>query len=241
MEYWNDGSRNQQRIYFYFTQYSTVPTLHHSLLVESMDNLRLSKTVDFIATYYDSCKVGYVGHEGYRKSTDLVKFARCIAELLRLDLINPDRTLFLDLGCADGRVNVLMSYFVKLSVGLEIDPEILAEYDPRKEELRHKLRRANLIQPMDNIALFQGNSLETAAYKQIERKVNVRFNQIDLFYTYITLHDLFAAKIAAEAKPKALYLVYGFNKILPRYQGLELLISDLASQGIVTLYGKGEF
>ena len=106
-----------------------------------MDKLRLSKTVDFIARYYNNCKVGYVGHEGYRKSTDLVKFARCIDELVRLDLIDPKRTLFLDLGCADGRVNVLMSYFVKLSLGIEIDPEILAEYNPRKEELNHKLQR----------------------------------------------------------------------------------------------------
>ncbi|MCG6918329.1 MAG: class I SAM-dependent methyltransferase [Deltaproteobacteria bacterium] len=206
-----------------------------------MDKLRLSKTVDFIARYYDNCKVGYVGHEGYRKSTDLIKFARCIDELVRLDLIDPKRTIFLDLGCADGRVNVLMSYFVKLSLGIEIDPEILAEYNPRKEELGHKLQRANLIKPTDNITLFLGNSLEATTYEQIEISINVRFEEIDIFYTYITLHDQFGAKIAAKAKPKALYLVYGFNKILPRYQGLELLIPDLASQGIVTLYGKGEF
>ena len=206
-----------------------------------MNKPRLRKTVDLIARYYDGCKVGYVGHEGYRKSTDLVKFARCIEELLRLGHINPNRTLFLDLGCADGRVNVLMSYFVKVSVGIEIDPEILAEYKPRKKELDQKLLRANLLQPSDNIALFLGNSLEAATYEQIESTINVPFDEIDIFYTYITLHDLFAAKIAAEAKPKALYIVYGFNKVLPHYQGLELLIPDLASQGIVALYGKGEF
>ena len=206
-----------------------------------MDKPRLSKTVDLIARYYDGCKVGYVGHEGYRKSTDLVKFARCIEELLRLGHIDPNRSLFLDFGCADGRVNVLMSYFVKVSAGIEIDPEILAEYKPRKEELDRRLHRANLIQPSTNIALFPGNSLEAATYEGIESTINLRFDEIDIFYTYITLHDLFAAKIAAEAKPKALYLVYGFNKILPHYQGLELLIPDLASQGIVALYGKGEF
>jgi len=206
-----------------------------------MADSRLRQTIDLIARYYDGCKVGYVGHEGYRKSTDLVKFARCIDELLRIGLIDSNHTLFLDLGCADGRVNVLMSYFVKLSVGIEIDPEILAEYNPRIEELVHKLRRAKLIQTIDNIALFRGNSLGAATYEQIESTVNIRFEEIDIFYTYITLHDLFAAKIAAEAKPNALYLVYGFNKILPRYQGLELLIPDLASQGIVALYGNGEF
>ena len=50
----------------------------------------------------------------------------------------------------------------------------------------------------------------------------------------------YAAKIAEEGKQKALYLVYGFNRILPRYQGLEILIPDVASQGIVSLYGKAE-
>ena len=206
-----------------------------------MADSRLKQTVDLIARYYDGCKVGHVGHEGYRKSTDLVKFASCIEDLLRLGHIDPNRSLFLDFGCADGRVNVLMSYFVKVSAGIEIDPEILAEYKPRKEELDRRLHRANLIQPSTNIALFPGNSLEAATYEGIESTINLRFDEIDIFYTYITLHDLFAAKIAAEAKPKALYLVYGFNKILPHYQGLELLIPDLASQGIVALYGKGEF
>ena len=205
-----------------------------------MDDVRLKQTVACIADYYNGCKVGYVGHEGYRKSTDLVKFAKCINELVRLDLIDPNRTLFLDLGCADGRVNVLMSYFVKRSVGIEIDPEILAEFSPRNKELTHRLQSENLIQPPDNTSLFNGNSLEAETYEHIENTINVRFEEIDLFYTYITLHDLFAAKIAEEAKTKALYLVYGFSKILPRYQGLELLIPDVASQGIVALYGKGE-
>jgi hypothetical protein len=134
-----------------------------------------------------------------------------------------------------------MSYFVKRSVGIEIDPEILAEYGQRKRELTLRLQHKDLLQPPDNISLFQGNSLEAATYQQIESTINVRFEEIDLFYTYITLHDLFGAKIAEEAKPKSLYLVYGFSKILPRYQGLEILIPDVASQGIMALYGKGEF
>ena len=205
-----------------------------------MDDVRLKQTVACIADYYDSNKVGYVGHEGYRKSTDLAKFCKCIDKLVALGYIEPQHTTFLDLGCADGRVNVLMSYFVKSSVGIEIDPEILAEYRQRKKELTLELQRENLLQPPDNISLFKGNSLETATYDLIENSIGVRFERIDLFYTYITLHDLFAAKIAEEGKQKALYLVYGFNRILPRYQGLEILIPDVASQGIVALYGKGE-
>jgi SAM-dependent methyltransferase len=205
-----------------------------------MDDVRLKQTVACIADYYDGNKVGYVGHEGYRKSTDLAKFCKCIDKLVALGYIEPQHTTFLDLGCADGRVNVLMSYFVKSSLGIEIDPEILAEYRQRKKELTLELQRKNLLQPPDNISLFKGNSLETATYDLIENSIGVRFERIDLFYTYITLHDLFAAKIAEEGKQKALYLVYGFNRILPRYQGLEILIPDVASQGIVALYGKGE-
>jgi SAM-dependent methyltransferase len=204
-----------------------------------MDDVRLKQTVACIADYYNGCKIGYVGHEGYRKSTDLAKFGKCVDELVALGYIEPQHTTFLDLGCADGRVNVLMSYFVKRSVGIEIDPEILAEYRQRKKDLTLELQGENLLQPPDNIRLFQGNSLETATYDLIENSIGVRFDRIDLFYTYITLHDLFAAKIAEAAKTKALYLVYGFSKILPRYQGLELLIPDVASQGIVALYGKG--
>ena len=204
-----------------------------------MDDVRLKQTVACIADYYNGCKVGYVGHEGYRKSTDLAKFGKCMDELVALGYIEPQHTTFLDLGCADGRVNMLMSYFVKRSVGIEIDPEILGEFSPRKKELTYRLQSENLIQPPDNISLFHGNSLEAATYEHIRNAIHVRFDEIDLFYTYITLHDLFAAKIAEEAKAKALYLVYGFSKILPRYQGLELLIPDVASQGIVALYGKG--
>jgi SAM-dependent methyltransferase len=191
-----------------------------------MDDVRLKQTVACIADYYNGCK-------------DLAKFGKCVDELVALGYIEPQHTTFLDLGCADGRVNVLMSYFVKRSVGIEIDPEILAEYRQRKKDLTLELQGENLLQPPDNIRLFQGNSLETATYDLIENSIGVRFDRIDLFYTYITLHDLFAAKIAEAAKTKALYLVYGFSKILPRYQGLELLIPDVASQGIVALYGKG--
>ena len=203
-----------------------------------MADTRLRQTLDVIADFYNGHKVGYAGHEGYRKSTDLAKLGRCLDELLALGFIDPQRTTFIDLGCADGRVNVLMSYFVQRSVGIEIDPEILNEFDPRRHELTHRLQGSNLILPPDNIYLFQGNSLESDAYQRINRSIGVRFTDIDLFYTYITLHDLFAGKIAKEAKQGALYLVYGFSKVLPRYPGLETLLSDVASQGIVALYAK---
>jgi len=204
-----------------------------------MSDFLLRHTLDCIAEYYNDHKVGYVGNEGYRKSTDLAKLGRCIDELLTLGFIDPPRTNFLDLGCADGRVNLLISYFVKRSVGIEIDPEILNEFGQRENELSNLLRRSNLILPPDNICLLQGNSLDSDIYERINDRIGIRFVDIDLFYTYITLHDLFAERIAKKAKEGALYMVYGFNKVLPRYQGLKTLIPDVASQGIVALYGKG--
>jgi len=195
-------------------------------------------TIALITNFYDSVKVGYEGSQGYRKSTDLAKLSECVRELLSLGLIQLHRTVFADLGCADGRVNVLMSYVVGKSIGIEVDADILSEFRPRKEALLTELKKKKLILPPDNIALFQGSSLEASTYQRIVSATGIHLRDVDLFYTYITLHDLFAEKIAKKAKDGALYLVYGFNKILPRYEGLRLLVPDVASQGIATLYVK---
>jgi SAM-dependent methyltransferase len=198
----------------------------------------LNETIETVAEFYDGCKVGYQGFEGYRKSTDLAKLGRCVLRLLAEGFLSPGRTVFTDLGCGDGRVNVLLSYFVRHSVGIEIDADILAEFSPLLAGLTRRLERAKLPPPPRNISLFRGDSLDGRTYTDILKATGVRFGDVDLFYTYITLHDLFAGKIAREAKPGALYLLYGFGRILPRYRGLELLVPDLGSQGIVALYGK---
>lgn len=203
-----------------------------------MNSNGFQETISLIANFYDAYKVGYEGWEGYRKSTDLTTLGRCVQELASLGFIDGLQTVFLDLGCADGRVNVLLSYFVKQSIGVEIDPQILAEFTPRKENLFSEIAKRHLVLPPNNITVFEGNSLASSTYQRIFIDTGIRFGDIDLFYTYITLHDLFAEKIAQEAKAGALYFVYGFNNVLPRYQGLEILIPDVASQGIAALYVK---
>ena len=189
-----------------------------------------------IAQFYEPYKAGYEGSQGYRKSSDLAKLTLCIQVLGSQHLIDGKKTIFADLGCADGRVNILMSYFVKKSIGIEIDHDILSEFTPRKRDLCQELQRKNLNLPPDNIHVFHGNSLEPSTYERISDETGVNFSDIDLFYTYITLHDLFAEKIARESKSGALYLVYGFHKILPQYKGLNILISDVGLQGIAALY-----
>jgi len=194
-----------------------------------------------IAAFYDDRKYGVQGFEGYRKSTDLEKLTRCVLDLTDRCLLRADKTDFLDLGCADGRVNVLISYFVRRSIGIEIDSEILAEYTPRVAELQERLMIEGLLLPRENIVLLQGSSLEHGVQERMYRETEVRFSDVDLFYTYITLHDLFAEEIVHKAKEGALYLVYGFNRVLPRYAGLELLIEDVGGEGIAALYRKGVY
>ena len=199
---------------------------------------RRARTLALIGSFYDACKVGYQGNEGYRKSTDLRKFVECVRELLAEGLIDPGRTVFTDLGCADGRVNVLMSYFVRTSIGIEIDPDILSEYEPRRKALLAEIEEANLEPPPDNICMFKGSSLDTSIYRRIYNETGLRFVDMDLFYTYITLHDLFAERICKEAKDGALYLVYGFHRVLPSYPGLEVLIPDVGGEQIASLFVK---
>jgi len=194
-----------------------------------------------IAAFFDGCKVGYQGTKGYRKSTDLFKFIHCIRELRTLGFLDKDSTVFTDLGCADGRVNIFMSYFVRQSIGIEIDSEILNEYTLRRKGLDGLLRQAGLPLPPGNIFLFNGNSIDPETYKRMGEETGVGFADVDIFYTYITLHDVFGEKIAAEARPGALYLVYGFNRILPRYgEKMEIVLPDVGSQGIAALYRKKE-
>ena len=212
--------------------------LEKSLTTEYCPNDRLARTLSRIAAFFDTCKKGYQGCEGYRKSTDLNKFTGCVQDLTARGFICPEKTVFSDLGCADGRVNILMSYFVRLSIGIELDPWILAEYEPLEKELCKQLKAADLILPPKNIMLFPGSSLEDATDQKILDETGVNFADIDLFYTYITLHEIFAEKIVREAKDGALYLVYGFNQVLPTYQGLKRLVDDVGEQGIAALYCK---
>jgi hypothetical protein len=198
----------------------------------------VNQALSTIADYYDQCKVGYEGTEGYRKSTDLQKLTRCLQELTTLGLIDSKKSVFADLGCADGRVNVLASYFVRSSIGIEIDPDILDEFTLRKDTLFRGMQESELPLPPDNIALFHGSSLDEETYRRVKAETGFGFSDINVFYTYITLHDLFAEEIAAKATDGAIYVVYGFNKVLPRYDGLDLLIPDIAEQGIAALYTK---
>ena len=202
-----------------------------------MDEI-LMKTLQRVAAFYDLRKVGEVGALGFRRSTDLSRLFPCLDRMKDQGLLLPDETRFLDLGAADGRVNVLLSYMVKISVGIELDEWTWEEYAPLKSELDSRLVSEDLRLPPENISLFHGDSMDEAVHETVRKKTGVSFEQFDLFYTYLTMHDEFAGLISRRAKTGAVCMVYGLEKILPRLEGFRLLTPRKPLEGILALYEK---
>lgn len=198
----------------------------------------LEETLFQVVEFYDRRKVGDLGHLGFRRSSDLSKVLSCLKTMMGQGLLVPAETLFLDMGCADGRVNVLLSYLAKTSVGIELDDWILDDYEPLREELDALLAERGLLLPRKNIVLYRGNSVDEAIHDRIHHETGIRFDQFDLFYTYLTMQEEFAELIAQKAKPGAVFMVYGLEKIIPRFAGLRLLTPDKPLEGIVALYQK---
>lgn len=198
----------------------------------------LDRTLIKVAEFYDRRKVGDVGHLGFRRSSDLFKVLSCLKTMIGQGLFVPADALFLDMGCADGRVNVLLSYLAKKSIGIELDEWTLDDYGPLREELDVLLTQGGLLLPCQNIFLYQGDSMDESLHDRIHHETGVRFDQFDLFYTYLTMQEEFAELIVRKAKAGAVFMVYGLEKIIPRFTGLRLLTPEKSLEGIVALYQK---
>jgi hypothetical protein len=198
----------------------------------------LEETLLQVVDFYDRRKVGEVGHLGFRRSSDLSKVLACLKTMMDQGHFVPGIDHFLDMGCADGRVNVLLSYLAKTSVGIELDEWTLDEYRPLREELNALLAEKGLVLPRNNIFLYHGDSMDASLHDRIEREADVHFDQFDVFYTYLTMQAEFAELIARKAKPGALFMVYGLEKIIPRLPGLRLLTPEHSFEGNIALYQK---
>jgi hypothetical protein len=190
-----------------------------------------------VAHFYDQRKVGDVGFLGFRRSTDLSKLASCLLTMIEQRLMVPHQSLFLDMGSADGRVNVLLSYLVKKSVGIEVDEWTLQEYALLRSDLEAELECSALPLPPDNIHLFHGDTMDLSVHEQVYDQAGVRFQEYGLFYTYLTMHVEFATLIAQRAKPGSIFMIYGLEKILPNLNGFRLL-TETALEGVLALYQK---
>lgn len=198
----------------------------------------LTETLKQVADFYDARKVGHTGPLGFRRSTDLENLCLCAERLLEEGIIRPGKTRFLDLGCADGRVNVFFSYLSAASVGVELDEWTLEEYGPLRAELETHLRNRNLPAPPDNVRLFHGDSTDDEVHRGIYRDTGIPLGDFDVFYTYLIMHEEFGRMISRKAKQGAVFMVYGLEKILPSLPGLRLLGRLSPMQGILALYRK---
>ena len=72
----------------------------------------------------------------------------------------------------------------------------------------------------------------------IARETGTEFQDFDIFYTYLVMHEEFAGLIAEKAKKGSVFMVYGLHKILPAYQGLRLLDPISPMEGILAVYRK---
>ncbi len=208
------------------------------------DNSPIRKKTDFrnalerVAMFYDRRKTGDVGPLGFRRPTDMEVLLDCTDRLLSERIVVPSETRFLDLGCADGRVNVFFSYLVRISAGIEIDEWTLQEYAPLKSGLEKSLKKDGLELPPDNIFLFNGDALDEKIHEKIKASTGLAFEDFNLFYTYLVMHREFASLIRQKARSGSVYMVYGLDNIIPRYKGFRLLKHLSPMQGILALYQK---
>jgi hypothetical protein len=198
----------------------------------------IKKSIWKVAAYYDGKKVDDTGPLGFRRTSDLSRLSACLDELIMRDILVPGESLFLDMGCGDGRVNVLFSYFVKMSVGIEQDEWTLEEYIPLKKELESELKRDNQLFPPDNIFLFHGDSMNGEIHESICLKTGAGFSDFDVYYTYLTMYEEFADLIIRKGKKGAIFMIYGLDSIMPGLDGYELLTGDMPMQGILAVYRK---
>ena len=209
----------------------------HKDPISSMNKL-LTKSIETVTEFYDKRKVGDIGPLGFRRSTDMKTLLACLSRLLDDKILDPHTTRFLDLGCADGRVNILLSYLARVSIGIELDEWTLDEYGTLRSELEEVLKNKGLLLPQENIFLFHGDATDEDIHRKIAREANTSFEEIDIFYTYLVMHDEFARLIAKKAKKGAIFMVYGLDKILPKYRGLSLLEDISPLEGILGIYRK---
>ena len=199
---------------------------------------RLKKSLFRVARFFDRRKVGDVGALGFRRSTDLMTLFHLLDRLLDEGIILPGRSRFFDLGCADGRVNVFFSYLVETSVGVELDEWTLEEYPSLRSALEEDLHRNDCLPIPKNVFLFHGDSTQEPLHEKIRLETGLSMDMFDLFYTYLVMHEEFARLLAERARQGSIFMVYGLDKIIPRYRGFRHLAHLSPLQGILGVYQK---
>ena len=191
-----------------------------------------------VARFYDARQAGDSGPLGFRRTSELGKLLTCLPPLARAELLIPGQSRFLDLGCGDGRVNVLLSYLTDVSVGVEQDQWTLDEYLPLRNDLDARLDDLGLARPPDNIRLFYGDSTAAAVHDEICQSSGLNLSDFDLFYAFVAGPAPLADLVATRGKPGSVYLVYSVNRVFPRHPGLRLVESLSPLGDMLAVYRK---
>lgn len=198
----------------------------------------LQEALKEAALFFDARQVGDIGALGFRRTTEISRILPCLDPLIRQGLLTPGKTRFLDMGCGDGRVNLLFGYLAEVSVGVELDDWILEEYTGLRDRFDNWMRQKGLPRPSGDIHLFCGDTLDPAVHDSITKCTGLGLRDFDLFYTYLTMQEEFAGLIAQEARPGAAFLIYGLESIQPRFPGLRLLTPGRSMNGVLAVYLK---
>lgn len=216
----------------------TVFLLHDRINRFLIETGKIEQCLAHTARFFDERKKGDIGALGFRRSTHLAALVDSMDLLIQEGILHLGETRFLDMGCADGRVNVLMSYCCRFSVGVEIDEWTLEEYGPLRKDLDASLASEGLTLPPDNILLISGDTMDEKVHEDILRAVNLRFEDFDLLFTYLTMHEEFGELVARKGRRGAVFMVYGMDLVLPKLPGLTLLDGISPLENKLVLYRK---
>jgi hypothetical protein len=197
----------------------------------------IERTLLCVAGYCDERRVGDVGALGFRRSTRLGALVDSLEVMLAENLLVPGRTRFLDMGCADGRVNLLLSYLTAISVGIELHDWILEDHASLRTGLYAELDGAGLPRPPHNIHLILGDTLDQRTQEEMRQRTGLALEQVDLFFTYLTAYDAFGNLVARMARSGAIFMVYGLDLVLPAIEGLSY-VEDSPVENKIALYRK---
>ncbi len=183
----------------------------------------IKKTLYRIAQFYDLRKVGENGRFGFRRSSDLMDLYNCLDVMLNTGIIVPEKSVFLDIGCADGRVNLFFSYITKASIGIELDDWSLDEYKILLKQLIPILTTEELLLPRNNIYLFNGDVFDCSLYEKIRDTTGFGIEDFDIFYTYLMMCEEFAEIIRKKGKKGSIFIIYGLGKNSIHFTGFEFI------------------
>jgi len=212
--------------------------LHQRVTELLQDYDRLESTLGFVCGFCDRRKAGQAGPDGFRRSTDLGALLPGLLRLADAGVLDARRTNFLELGCADGRVNLLAGYMVKSSVGIELENWLLEEHEPLRRGLESGLAEKDLLPLPANLSLFKGDAAGQDVYDRIRRQTGLAFEDFDFFYTYLWMPAEYAKAISERGKPGAVLLFYGHDRLRSELEGLRL-VEELSSSNLAVYRKPG--